>query len=72
MEWYMRQEPAEENVDYLYRQIGSELGEELSTLEMLTDLIQIFKDNELVALREIYENSQKPDQHAKELQSNAG
>lgn len=72
MQWRKKLEPTEENVYYLYQRIGYELSEELSTLEKLTDLIQIFKDNDLVALREIYENSQKREQQAKELQSNVG
>lgn len=47
---------SEENVYYLYQRIGNELQQELSTLEKLTDLIQIFKDNDVVALQKIYEN----------------
>ncbi|AZR72154.1 hypothetical protein BBF96_01340 [Anoxybacter fermentans] len=46
----------EEKVFYLYQQIENELIEELSILDKLTDLNQIFKDNDLIALCRIYES----------------
>ncbi|MCK4258278.1 MAG: hypothetical protein KAX49_04830 [Halanaerobiales bacterium] len=44
---------------FLYEKICLELVEELSVLEKVTNLIQIFKDNNIVALRKIYENGRK-------------
>ncbi len=58
-----REDYSEDKALSMYQRLGDELVEELNVLNTLTDIIQIFKDNDIIALRQIFENSKRINLH---------